>query len=146
MMTYSKTGRALTEAFEGCRLKAYQDVKGVWTIGYGHTTNVEKGDTCTQEQADVWLSTDILWAANAVNKLVTLTMSQGMFDALTDLVLNIGVGAFSHSGMLRLLNDGHLKEAAAQFALWDKSGGTVIAGLLRRREAEAKEFMAGIPA
>ena len=141
-MVYSKTGVALTERFESCRLVAYSDSKGIPTIGWGHTAGVSLGDTCTQEQADSWLLNDIQTAANDVNRLVKVPLTQGEFDALTDFCYNAGGGNFATSTMLKLLNAGDFAGAAAQFDLWDHAGGVVIAGLLRRREAERLEFEA----
>ena len=80
-MTYSKIGENLTERFEGCRLESYQDSGGVWTIGYGHTMNVGPGMTCTQQQAEMWLSTDTHFAVAAVNVLVIVPLTQAEFDA-----------------------------------------------------------------
>jgi lysozyme len=140
-MTYSKTGLALTEQFESCRLTAYQDVKGVWTIGWGHTgPDVIQGLICTQEQADDWLDSDMYWAQNVVNNSVKVPLTQNEFDALVDFVFNCGAAAFTHSTMLELLNEGDYKGAASQFDLWDHASGKVVAGLLRRREAETQLF------
>jgi lysozyme len=140
-MFYTSDGRHLTEQFEGCRLEAYQDVRGVWTIGYGHTgPEVVEGLTCTQQQADEWLQSDIQWAANVVNNLVTTQLTQDEFNATVDFVFNAGSGNFASSTLLKDLNAGDLAAAATQFDLWDHAGGQVIAGLLRRREAETQEF------
>ena len=141
-MQYSKTGLALTERFEGCRLEAYRDVAGVLTIGYGHTgPDVYEGQTCTQQQAMAWLILNTQEAVDAVNRLVTPQLSQHEFDALVDFVFNLGEPAFAHSTMLRLLNSGDIALAAGQFALWDHIGGREVAGLLRRRLAEKAEFL-----
>ena len=139
-MTYSKTGEQLTARFEGCRLQAYPDTGGVWTIGYGHTHGVQPGMTCTLGQAQAWLEQDTRAAADAVNGLVTAPLKQPEFDALVDFVFNLGVGAFSRSTLLRDLNAGNLAAAAAQFPLWDHDAGRVLAGLLHRRLAEEMEF------
>jgi lysozyme len=141
-MIYSKTGVQLTERFEGVRLEAYQDSVGIWTIGYGHTFEVTEGMTCTQDQATAWLIEDIQTAANDVNRLVKVPLTQGEFDALTDFCYNAGGGNFATSTMLKLLNAGDFAGAASQFDLWDHAGGAVVAGLLRRREAERLEFEA----
>jgi len=138
-MTYSKNGLKLTERFESCRLIAYQDVRGIYTIGWGHTPSFS-GMTCTQEQADTWAMEDTTVAQRAVNELVTVPLTQGEFDALVDFVYNVGQGNFKHSTMLEVLNYGNYKKAAEQFDLWDKAGGKIVAGLLRRREAETQEF------
>ena len=139
-MTYSKAGLRLTERFEGCRLAAYPDTGGVWTIGYGHTHGVIEGMTCTLEQAQIWLEQDIQAAVDAVNRLVKISLEQPEFDALVDFVFNLGTGAFARSTMLKDINAGNLAAAAMQFPLWDHDAGRVLAGLLHRRLAEELEF------
>ena len=139
-MNYSKSGLQLTEQFEGVRLTAYQDQVGVWTIGYGHTAGVQPGDTCTQEQAEAWLQSDVSWAVQTVNLYVTIALTQGEFDALVDFVFNLGSGSFEHSTLLTLVNQRNFGAAADQFERWDHAGGKVVAGLLRRRQAEEEEF------
>jgi lysozyme len=140
-LTYSSDGLHLTESFEGCKLTAYRDVKGVLTIGYGHTgPEVFPGMTITQAQAEQFLAADIIWASNFVNRNVTVVLTQHQFDSLVDLTFNIGVGNFLHSTLLKLINAGVPAQAALQFASWCKSGGQYIAGLARRRQAEAKLF------
>ena len=138
--TYSQDGLHLTEQFEGCRLEAYQDPNGRWTIGYGHTAGVTAGMTCTQAQADAWLQEDIQWAASEVNKLVTVSLTQPEFDALVDFTFNCGCGNFEHSTLLALVNKEDMTDAVNEFQRWDNCGGQVVAGLLRRRLAEAAEF------
>ena len=139
-MRYSKTGLRLTERFEGCRLEAYLDSKGIATIGYGHTLGVKLGDVCTQDQAEKWLQNDTTWAENVVNRFVEVQLTQNEFDSLVDFTFNVGSGNFHNSTMLKLLNQGNYQEAAEEFIKWDKAGGQVVAGLLRRRLAEKDEF------
>ena len=101
-LTYSTSGLALTEQFEGCCLAAYQDQAGVWTIGYGHTgSDVKQGMTITSAQAQALLSKDVQSAAACVNNVVAVQLTQEEFDALVDFVFNLGAGAFSGSTMLR---------------------------------------------
>lgn len=143
-MEYSKQGLDLTKAFESCRLTAYRDIKGVLTIGYGHTgPEVVEGLVWTQDQADSQLIMDLQHAVTVVNNLVTIGLSQPAFDAVVDLVFNIGSGNFRNSTMLKLLNVGNLEAAAEQFDRWDEAGGKKVAGLLRRRKAETEEFTNG---
>jgi lysozyme len=137
-LTYSPKGLVLTEQFEGCSLTAYQDQVCVWTIGYGHTgPDVKSGMIITSDQAQALLAQDVKSAAACVNKVVTVQLTQEEFDALVDFVFNLGARAFCSSTMLRELNAG---DFAAQFDLWDRAGGAVVAGLLRRRQAEADLF------
>lgn len=135
------TGTRFTEAFEGVRFTSYQDVRGVWTIGYGHTgREVGPGQVCTPAQASVWLQQDMLWAEQVVNHAVKVPITQDEFNALVDFVFNVGAGNFDSSTLLRELNAGDYAGAADQFARWDLAGGKVVEGLLRRRVAEADLF------
>lgn len=133
----------LEKEFEQCRLTAYPD-PGTggepWTIGWGHTGGVKKGDTCTQEQADTWLLEDLQTAIDAVESGVTSQLTDKEKSALVDLVYNIGEGNFNRSTLLKLLNAGDYEGAVRQFAVWNKAAGKVLAGLVRRRAAEAALF------
>ena len=139
-MQYSGTGLALTEKSEGCSLTAYQDSGGVWTNGYGNTHGVVPGSTITQQQAAANLSDNIQNSVNDVNQLVTVQLTQEEFDALVDFDFNLGRGNLATSTLLSRLNAGEFAEAAAQVDRWDRCDGTVLAGLLRRRQAETAEF------
>jgi lysozyme len=144
-LAYSKDGLHLTELFEGDILTAYQDQRGLWTIGYGHTASVHPGMTITQDEAEAFLMSDILSAAACVNQVVKIKLTQPQFDSLVDFAFNVGITSFSHSTLLREINAGKLPEALAQFNLWDHCGGIVSSGLLRRRKAEAAEFAKDLP-
>ena len=139
-MKISERGKDLIKLFEGCRLKAYDDGVGVWTIGYGHTVGVKPGDEITQEQADEWFSEESEQFSNKVQVLVLVEVNQNQFDALVSLAYNIGVGALSRSTLLRKLNAGDYQGAAEQFDVWNRGGGKVMIGLVRRREQERKLF------
>jgi lysozyme len=141
---YSEEGLALTKGFEGLRLAAYQDVAGVWTVGYGHTgPDVRAGLTIAEAQAETLLLSDLADAIACVNRAVTVEISQRQFDALVDFCFNAGRGNFVSSALLRKLNLGDIEGAAAQFELWVHAGGKVVAGLVRRRKAEAAMFASG---
>jgi len=140
-LSYSKSGLALTEQFEGLSLTAYQDSVGKWTIGYGHTgPDVYPGLTITQMEAESLLLNDLASAAASVNRLVTVALSQNEFDALVDFVFNLGTANFASSTLLKDLNAGNFAAAAEEFQKWDHAGGRVLAGLLQRRLAEANLF------
>jgi lysozyme len=141
-MTYSQDGIHLTESFESCRLTAYLDSVGVPTIGWGHTSGVKPGMTCTQAQADQWLQEDVQSSVNTVNSMVKVQLTQQEFDALVDFTFNLGSGNLQHSTLLRLLNAGNFSAAADEFDKWDRAGGQVMAGLLRRRQSEEDLFNA----
>ncbi|MGN8006517.1 lysozyme [Acinetobacter sp. 22301] len=132
--------------FEGLRLSAYDDGVGVWSIGYGTTRypnglSVQKGDTCTLEQAKAYMQHDLKIFERAVNGAVKVPLKQNQFDALVSLSYNIGAGAFKKSTLLKKLNSGDYKGAANQFDVWVNAGGKRLAGLVRRRALEKKLFL-----
>lgn len=110
----------LLKELEGCRLDAYQDKAGVWTIGYGHTASVAPGDRITLDRAEELFRSDLASFERAVSTLVRRPMSQSHFDALVCLAFNIGVGpkGFAGSTLLRLFNAGDVRGAAEQFGRW----------------------------
>jgi lysozyme len=139
--TYDNQGLALTEGFEGCRLVAYPDVRGIWTIGYGHTgADVFEGLVIAQPQAEALLVSDVAAAVACVNHTVTVDITQDEFDALVDFTFNAGRGAFVTSTLLRYVRAGNMAGAAAQFGLWVNAGGVKCSGLVRRRDAEELLF------
>lgn len=145
-MQYSGSGLSLTEQFEGCRLTAYQDSGGVWTNGYGNTHGVVPHATITQAQAVADLKANIQTSVNDINRLVNVQLTQAEFDALVDFDFNLGSKQLATSTLLSLLNAGNFTGAAAEFDKWDHCGGVVLAGLLRRRQAETAEFSGASPA
>jgi lysozyme len=140
-MKTGANGFKVIKDFEKCRLWAFKPIlTDPWTIGWGRTKNVRAGDTCTQEQADTWLLEDIKECEIGVGRC-KVSLTQNEFDALVSFSYNVGVGALANSTLLRLLNSGDRLGAAAQFARWNKSKGIPLAGLSRRRAAEARLFM-----
>ena len=142
----SKTGIDLISSFEGIRLNAYDDGVGVWTIGIGTTiypngVKVKKGDKCTLEQALEYLQHDLKSFEKTVNESVKVPLSQNQFDALVSLAYNIGSTAFKNSTLLKKLNAKDYVGAADQFLVWNKGGGKVLKGLVRRRDAERALFL-----
>jgi len=141
--TYSDAGLALTKSFEGLRLESYQDVGGVWTVGYGHTgPDLLAGMKISQADADALLRSDLAAAVACVNRAVTQEISQPQFDALVDFCFNVGQGNLLKSSLLRYVNLGEFESAAAQFLLWVNAGGKRVEGLVRRRQAERAMFLA----
>ena len=143
--TVSTAGINLICSFEGLRLNAYDDGVGVWTIGFGTTIypngiKVKRGDTCTEAQAKAYMAHDLKKFESAVNSAVTLPINQNQFDALVSLAYNIGTNAFKNSTLVKKLNTGDIRGAAAQFDVWNKGGGKVMQGLVNRRAVERKLF------
>jgi GH24 family phage-related lysozyme (muramidase) len=141
MRKLNKAGLDLIKEFEGCKLKAYQDSVGVWTIGYGHTKGVKRGDVITQKQAEDIFEDDINIFAPGVEKLIDNDVNDNEFAAMVSLAFNIGLSAFGRSGLLRAVNRGDFGTAANEFLKWNKAGGRVLAGLTRRRKAERALFI-----
>ncbi|MGI1283271.1 lysozyme [Enterobacter kobei] len=146
MMQTSDKGIALIKQFEGCKLTAYQDSVGVWTIGYGWTQPVDgkpirAGMTIKQETAERLLKTGLVSYEIDVSRLVKVGLTQGQFDALVSFTYNLGVRSLSTSTLLRKLNAGDYAGAADEFLRWNKAGGKVLNGLTRRREAERDLFL-----
>lgn len=145
-MQTSEKGIALIKEFEGCKLTAYQDSVGVWTIGYGWTQPVDgkpirAGMTIKQETAERLLKTGLVSYESDVSRLVKVDLTQGQFDALVSFTYNLGARSLSTSTLLRKLNGGDYAGAADEFLRWNKAGGKVLNGLTRRREAERALFL-----
>lgn len=139
-MQISEEGRQLIKKFEGCELEAYKCSANVWTIGYGRTKNVSRGDTCTQEQADKWLEEELPVYGAYVSDAVLVPLDQNEFDALVSWVYNLGPTNLNNSTMLKVLNDNKKNEVPNQMRRWNKANGKVLEGLERRRLAESLLF------
>jgi lysozyme len=138
-MKLSEEGIAFIENNEGCKLKAYQDGGGVWTIGYGHTGGVKPNSRITQEEADSLFRLDIGYAVKCVNDH-TLSCTQNQFDALVDFVFNVGPSQFLTSHLLSYHNRGEYEKAAAEFPKWKYDNGKVVDGLINRRKRERELY------
>lgn len=143
-MKTSKNGLDLIKQFEGCRLKAYRCPAGVLTIGYGHTQGVYDGQIITNSQANDYLRSDIAKFEKSVNDLVKVKVTQNMFDALVSFTYNLGAGALKNSTLLKYLNCEDYEEASLEFGKWNKAGGKVLSGLVKRRSLEKKLFIADL--
>ena len=127
--------------FEGFRGKAYQDAKGVWTIGYGHTTQVKEGDIVTRKEAEQLLYEDLRIFENFVNSLNVCGDNQFHFDALTDFAYNCGTENLRSSTLLRYIYEGRSEdEIRKEFMKWTYCGGRKLKGLSYRRKWEADRF------
>lgn len=126
---------------ESCVLTAYQDTAGVWTIGYGHTAGVKKGDRITQYQAEKFLKEDLVKFETIANSVRRIDGSQGKFDAVLDFIYNCGPMNFSKSTLKQYIESGRKTwEIQEQFLRWVNSGGKKQGGLVSRRIWEANRF------
>ena len=134
LMTTSDRGRDLIREFEGLRLRAYLCPAGRWTIGYGHTAGVRKGQVITQEEAGRMLSDDCRVAERTLNAL-GVNFRQEQFDALVSWIFNLGTGSFTTSTLRkRILAEAADEQVADEIVRWVNAG-------MRRRVAEANMFL-----
>ncbi|MFD2446369.1 glycoside hydrolase family protein [Bacillus sp. CGMCC 1.16607] len=136
-MNLGSAGKKLIKSYEGCRLTAYKAVSTElhWTIGWGHYgPDVKKGQTITQAQADALFDKDVQRYVDAVNKL-GINFNQNQFDALVSFCYNCGPG-----NLLKLCLGKTITKISNDILLYNKSGGKVLAGLVKRRTAEKDLF------
>ena len=141
--TINDAGLNIVKNAEGLRLTAYPDpgTHGVpWTIGYGHTRLVRPHMTITQAQAEVFLHADLFDAESAVSAHVTAPLNDNQFSALVSFVFNLGAGVLVHSSLIRDLNSRIYDHVPADLRQYDHAAGRVMAGLTKRRAAEAALF------
>ena len=139
-MKMSSEGLNLLKKFEGCELKSYRCSAGVLTIGYGHTKGVTEGMQIDQEEAESMLASEMVEYESNINDNVEVDLNQNQFDAMVCWVYNLGVGNLRSSTLLKVLNNKEYDEVPDQMKRWNKAGGRVLAGLVRRRDAEAALF------
>ncbi len=135
-MNISQKGIDLIKKYEGLRLEAYLCPAGVWTIGYGHTAGVRKGMKITADQAEEYLRRDCASSEKVVNALGR-KLNQNQFDALVSFAFNCGTG-----NLKTLCHNRKLSVIAEKILLYNKAGGKVLSGLVRRRKDEQALFLA----
>lgn len=146
-MNINKATIDLVKDFEGCKLTAYRDPIGVWTIGHGTTARAglgiipTAGMTITQAEADQLLADGLNKFADQIRPMINAGLNDNQFGACVSLAYNIGAHAFGTSSALKHINAGDYDKAANAILLWNKAGGKVLKGLVRRREAERKLFL-----
>jgi lysozyme len=164
MRDINQAGLNLIKSFEGCpdgdpstvNLDAYLDPVGIWTIGWGHAIVVGgkflRGSAnrataralypggITPDQAEQLLRGDVLDKCRDVEAMVKVPVNDNQYAALVSFAFNVGPANLKNSTLLRRVNEGNFAAAALEFAKWNKSAGKVLAGLTRRRAAEAALF------
>jgi lysozyme len=145
-MKLNKAGADLIKSFEGCKLKAYQCSAKKWTIGYGNTfyedgKPVLPGHAITQEKAEQLFELIANEFSDKVSKLVTSMVTLNQFGALVSFAYNCGVINLKNSTLLKKVNANQNDlSIRSEFIKWNKANGKVLAGLTRRREAEANLY------
>jgi lysozyme len=153
-MKISEEGIEFIKEFEGFETLPYPDAAGFMTVGYGHLIKKgEKFSSVTPDEAEILLGHDLINFEKIVNTNVKVDLNQNQFDALVSFVFNVGEGkegvkdgfvtlrSGKPSTMLRKLNAGDYEGAANEFPKWNRAGGVVLKGLIRRREAEKELFL-----
>lgn len=141
MKKTNRSGIDLIKSYESLQLKAYKDLKGILTIGYGHTgQDVFIDQEITEVQAELLLRNDLTTAEDAVARCMKVAVTDNEFSACVSLAFNIGITAFANSTLVKLINEKKFDEAGNEFLRWDHVNGKVIDGLLRRREEERELF------
>jgi lysozyme len=146
MDKYSGTMSDLIKKFEGYKDKAYQDVKGIWTIGFGLTQypnglKVQPGDTITPEQGEKYFQQTLQKFAQGVEDSIKTKVNNNQFAALVSLAYNIGLTAFKNSTLLKLVNENpNNPSIQTEFMKWVYSNGKKVQGLVTRRTTESKLY------
>lgn len=133
-------GIAVSEDFRG---NAYQDIVGIWTIGWGTTQGVKAGDKIDPTKALQRKLEDVQKFEGALKQCVKVPLHQYEYDAYISLAYNIGAGAFCRSTLVRKLNARDYSGACREILRWNKAGGKEVRGLTLRREREFKQCMGG---
>lgn len=140
-MNISARGLALIESFEGFSSTAYWDPYGhVWTVGYGETEGVGPSTTMSRAQASADLQRRVEREYEPAILALGVPLDQNQFDALCSFVWNVGPGSMSWD-VGRDLRARDYQAAADALLQYDRSGGVVLAGLTRRRQAERALFL-----
>lgn len=155
--TISDSGLIFIKSFEILRLSSWQNTKGVWTIGYGHTQDVKSGQVITDLTALSLLQADIMEYEECIQQIVTTPLSQNQFDALVSFSFSVGLGvpgvknglqylkSGTPSSLLLHLNNYKYNEAAEQFSYWIYQDNEKQPSdeLKQRREKEKQLFLSG---
>lgn len=164
MRDINDAGLELVKSFEGIpdgdpatvNIDPYLDPIGIWTIGWGHAIRVgsdylrgkENGKAAldlypggiTKKQAEQLLHGDLMDACRDVESLVEVSLTENQFGALVSFTFNPGRGSLAKSTLFRKRNAGDYSGAKSEFPKWNKAGGKVLKGLVKRRAAEADLF------
>lgn len=141
-MMFNTEGENLLRQFEGCRLNAYQDSSGIWTIGYGHTLGVDPNETISEDEAESIFQNDIAFMSSRVKQIVNAALNSNQFSAAVCFAFNVRGYAFTP--LFKFLMSGDIESAKAHWLLYDKitiNGQKVeVEGLRSRRQAELNLF------
>lgn len=143
----NSAGIKLVQTFEGLKLEAYTCPAGIWTIGYGHTKGVKKGDKITDAEAEKILAQDLAQCGEQIEKCVNVPLNDNQFAALASFVFNVGIGSLTASSLLRRLNHGDYDCVPSELCKWVKASNpktgkkVTLPGLVKRRAAEGQLWL-----
>lgn len=139
-MKASRRALNAVKEFEGLRPAAYRDSAGVWTIGYGHTIGVKPGMKIAEDKAEEFLFFDMKTVEIGINRL-DINLTQAQFDALCSFVFNLGIGNLKKSTLLKKIKaHAQIADVQREFRKWVYADGKKLAGLVTRREWEARTW------
>ena len=145
-MQVNEAGLALIRAYEGFRAAAYRCPAGVWTIGFGHTSEagppvVRAGMRVSKAEANTILARDVAMFASDIALMIRVPLNANQFSALVSFAYNVGVGAFRSSSVLKAVNASDFAAVPRRLNLWVKANGKTLSGLVKRRASEGQLFM-----
>jgi lysozyme len=157
-MKINNDGIKILHKFEGLKLEAYEcpaslklaEEKKTWTIGYGNTryedgSLVKKGDKITKKRAKQLFTAIVDNFSKNVTKRLKVILNENQFSALVSFAYNVGIGNFTRSTLLKLVNENpNDSEIRNQFMRWNKVGGKPSNGLTNRRKEEADLYYKNI--
>lgn len=144
-MKTNELGKNLIKKWEGLCLHAYQDIVGIWTVGYGSTyPKVTPNEIITEQDANSRFDNDLVKFEKSITNLVSIPLNSNQFSALVSLAFNVGPGNLKGKGLISKLNSGDYSGAANCFVNYDNAGGKENTGLYRRRLEEKVLFLTPI--
>lgn len=132
--------------YEGLRTKAYRDIVGVPTVCFGETRGVKMGDSYTVEECRAMLGDALVEFERGMRQCMVKpdSIPDKPYVAFLSLTYNIGIGAFCKSTLVRKVNAGDIRGACNELPKWNKAGGKVVKGLVRRRAEERALCLSGL--
>lgn len=144
-MKTNELGKSLIKKWEGLRLNAYQDIVGIWTIGFGSVfPKVTPGQVITLDEANDRFDIDLARFEQGISSMASVLLNSNQFSALVSLAYNVGLGGLKGKGLMNKLNSGDYKGAADSFPKYSNAGGKQDPGLYKRRLEEKALFLTPI--
>jgi len=135
-LALSAAGLVAIAQYEGYRGAAYDDGVGVQTIGFGTTRGVQKGDRIDPVRALQRLNADAAIFERQLALCIHVPLYQHEWDAYVSWAYNVGAAAACKSTLIKKLNRGDYVGACNELPRWNRAGGRVLPGLVKRRQAE----------